>query len=108
MIKERRRSPRTYSNVPLDLYDAQGRMIIGEGRFVNISLSGSLLESRQPLQVKQTIRLQAQNPGKSPFDVAGKIVWRKKIDETFNYGIQFVKVSLGQALSRPSCKPSLA
>jgi hypothetical protein len=92
--KERRRATRTYSNVPLDLYDAAGRVIIGEGRFVNVSLTGSQLESRQPLQLRQQIHLQLQTPGRSPFHLAGKVVWRRKKAAAFNYGIRFQRLSL--------------
>ena len=39
--KERRRANRSYSSVPLDLYDPKGRMIIGEG--LKLSFAGLLL-----------------------------------------------------------------
>src|SRR5205823_3455159 len=87
--KERRRAARSHSNVPLDLYDSAGRMIIGEGRFLNVSLTGSLLESRQPLHLRQQIRLELQAPGRSPFHLAGKVVWRRKKASAFSYGIRF-------------------
>ena len=58
--KERRRDPRSNSRVPLDLYDAKGRMIIGEARFINVSLTGSMLESRQSIPIRQPIVLQAK------------------------------------------------
>ena len=90
--KDRRRAVRTYSTVPLDLYDPDGRMIIGEGHFVNVSLTGSMLESAQPLKLHQPIRLQIQTPGRSPIEIAAHIVWRKKLIDTFNYGVQFDKV----------------
>ena len=85
--KERRRAARTYSNVPLDLYDPVDRVVIGEGKFVNVSLTGSLLESRQPLPVRKNIHLQVQSPG--TFEVAGRIMWRKKKAGTFTYGVRF-------------------
>jgi len=87
--KKSRRAQRTCSNVPLDLYDPQGHAIIGEGRFINVSLTGSLLESKQPLHVKQSIRLQVQSPSRSPLELLGKVVWRKKRESVFNYGIRF-------------------
>src|SRR5947208_1537782 len=84
--KERRRAPRTYSTVPLDLCDPKTQAVIGEGRFVNVSLTGSQLESRQPLHLRQSIRLMVQSPGKSAFEFAGKVVWRKKKASHFSYG----------------------
>ena len=97
--KERRRALRTYSSVPLDLFDPKGRVLIGEGRFVNVSLSGSLVESRLPLQLHQTICLQVQAPAKTPFELAGRVVWRRRRASLYNYGIQFESLSKVRALS---------
>ena len=98
--KERRNAPRTYSNVPLDVYDPFGRMIIGEARFVNISYTGSMLETRQPLQLHQPIRLQMQTPGRSPIGIAAHVVWKKKRADKFNYGVQFDLI-LGDVVTIP-------
>jgi hypothetical protein len=87
--KERRRAPRTSSSVPIDLYDSDGQMIIGEGRFVNISLAGTMLESRQSLHLRQPVRLQVQSPAKSPMEFTGRVIWRKKKSARFLYGIHF-------------------
>ena len=100
MRKERRGVQRSNSNVPLDLYDAKGRVIIGEGHFVNVSLTGSMLESRQSLHVRQPIRLQVQTPGKSPLEFAGRVIWRKKKTATFYYGIQFEPVPTSPVFAR--------
>lgn len=98
--KERRRMPRTHSNVYLDLYDSKGQAIIGEGRFVNVSMNGSQLESRQPLQLHQHIRLQVQTPGTSAFEFAGEIIWRKKKASLFNYGVRFEPISAAHVFNR--------
>ena len=103
--KERRRAPRTFSNVPLDLYDAAGKVIIGEGHFVNVSLTGSQLESRQTLPLRRPIRLQVQTPAKRPMQFAGKVVWRKKIADAFSYGIRFMPASALRGLTR---QPAMA
>lgn len=96
--KERRRSPRTASRVPLDVYDAEGKMIIGEGHFVNVSRTGSQMESRQSLPLRRPIRLQVQSPTKSPMTFAGRVVWRKKLARAFSYGIQFMPLSAVRAM----------
>ncbi len=102
MRKERRRAPRTFSNLPLDLCDPKNQAVIGEGRFINVSLTGSLLESRQPLRLQQPIRLLVQTPGKSPFQFAGRVVWKKKKSSVFNYGIQFESVAASLGYARQS------
>ncbi len=110
--KERRRAPRTYSSVPLDLFDPRGHVLIGEGRFVNVSLTGSMLESHLPLQLHQTICLQVQAPGRSAFEFAGRVVWRKRksVRNTalFNYGIQFEAISRAIALAHESVYKEVA
>ena len=98
--KERRRSPRTTSNVPIDLYDTGGRMLIGEGRFVNISMTGSMLESRQSLHLRQPVRLQVQAPAKSPMEFSGRVIWRKKKSARFTYGIRFEPLATAHAFAR--------
>jgi hypothetical protein len=100
--KERRRATRTYSNVPLDLYDAAGRVIIGEGRFINVSMTGSLMQSRRAIPLRQRIRLQVQSPAQSPFEFAGRVVWRKKTQDSFTYGIRFERISAAHLLARSS------
>jgi hypothetical protein len=100
--KERRRALRTASSVPLDVYDAEGKMIIGEGRFVNVSKTGSQLESRQTLPLRRPIRLQIQSPAKSPLQFAGRVVWRKKLANAFSYGIEFMSLSAIRAQTKPA------
>jgi hypothetical protein len=97
--QERRRTPRGNSTVPLDLYDSKGQVIIGEGRFVNISLTGSMLESRQSLPVRHSIRLQVQAPSKMPLEFVGRVIWRKKKAAAFNYGIRFQPLSTSNAFA---------
>jgi len=97
--KERRRSLRTRSSVPLDVLDPKYHVLIGEARFVNVSQTGSLVESRLPLQLHQTICLQVQAPAKNPFEFAGRVVWRRKKASLYNYGIQFEALSKARALT---------
>jgi len=87
--KERRQRTRTISNVPLDLYDPEGRMIVGEGHFVNLSTTGAQLESPKPLRVDDHLRLRVQSVGESPLDLSGRVIWARKNDSRFTYGIQF-------------------
>ena len=111
MRKERRRAPPTCSSVPLDLYDPHGQVIIGEGRFVNVALTGSMLESRQSLHLHQPIRLQVQTPSKSPVEFVGRVIWRKKKAAAFTYGIQFQPLSSVNMFARhnpASLRPAVA
>ena len=89
MSKERRQEPRTPSTVPLEIYDPKGRMIVGEGRFLNLSTVGGLMESPKPLKAKSSIRLHMVSAGKSALEIIGQVVWARRQDSGFTYGIRF-------------------
>lgn len=88
-MKERRKEPRANSNLPLDIYDPKGRMVVGEGRFTNLSTIGGLMVSRKPLKTRTAIRLHLVPAGKPALELIGKVVWAKKKTAEFEYGIRF-------------------
>jgi hypothetical protein len=97
--KERRQAPRTASNIPLDLYDAEGRVIVGEGRFLNLSTIGGQLESPKPLQLDEHLCLRVQSSGRSPLELAGRVIWARKNNSQFTYGIQFDEAAASRSSS---------
>ena len=88
-IKERRKVPRATSNLPLDIYDPKGQMVVGEGRFINLSTSGGLMVSRKPLKTRTAVRLHVVPAGNSALELLGKVVWARKKTSEFEYGIRF-------------------
>jgi len=89
MSKERRHAARTASTVPLEIYDSKGRMVVGEGRFLNLSTSGGLMESPHTLKARSSVRLHMVPAGKSALEIIGKVVWARKKQSGFTYGIRF-------------------
>ena len=89
MSKERRQALRTVSSVPLDIYDPRGRMVVGEGRFLNLSTVGGLMESPKPMKAKTSVRLRMVPAGKSALEIIGRVVWARKTGSAFTYGIRF-------------------
>jgi hypothetical protein len=89
MVRERRQARRTPSNLPLDLYDIKGRMIVGEGRFRNLSLTGGLIETKKPLPRRSRIRLELNPTGKARLHLTGQVVWSRKKRPGFTYGVRF-------------------
>jgi len=89
MSKERRQAERIVSSVPLDIYDPRGRMVVGEGRFLNLSTIGGLMESPKPMKAKTAIRLHMVPAGKSALEIIGRVVWARKTGSAFTYGIRF-------------------
>jgi hypothetical protein len=88
-VKERRKAIRTESNLPLDIYDTKGKVVVGEGRFVNLSTSGGCMVSRKPLKAHSAIRLHVVPAGKPALELTGKVVWTRKKTAEFEYGIRF-------------------
>ncbi len=88
-MKERRKALRISSNLPLDIYDAKGRMVVGEGRFINLSTSGGLMISQKTLKARAAVRLHVVPSGKSALELIGKVVWARKKTAEFEYGIRF-------------------
>ena len=95
--KERRQMQRNASNITLDLYDPEGRMIVGEGRFINLSTIGAQMESRKPLHLDEHLRLRVQSAGRSPLELSGRVIWARKNNAQFTYGIQFDEESSSAA-----------
>ena|SRR5207249_11366801 len=89
VMKERRKAVRANSDLPLDIYDPRGRMIVGEGRFINLSTIGGLMVSRKPLKTRAAVRLQVVPSGKSALELIGKVIWSRKKTAEFEYGIRF-------------------
>jgi hypothetical protein len=88
-MKDRRKAPRTKSNLPLDIYDKEGRVVVGEGRLVNLSTSGGLMVSRKPLKARSAVRLHVIPAGKPALELTGKVVWARRKTAEFEYGIRF-------------------
>ena len=88
-MKERRKAARMNSDLPLDIYDPKGRMVVGEGRFINLSTNGGLMVSRKPLKTHTAVRLHVVPSGKSALELIGKVVWARKKTAEFEYGIRF-------------------
>jgi hypothetical protein len=98
MDKDRRKAPRAPSELTIDLYDAKGHAVKAEGRFINLSTIGALLETPKPYKLSERLRLRFQ-PGKEPLlDVSGKIIWAHPYRRRYRYGVVFDSASSAQRL----------
>src|SRR5690348_16947623 len=91
MLRDRRHAVRAISHVPLDLYDLKGRMVVGEGRFLNLSATGALMESPKPLKRRSTVRLHVMSGKSAALQVAGRVIWSRRVRRGFTYGIRFLR-----------------
>jgi len=64
-------------------------MVVGEGRFINLSTSGGRMISRKALKARSAIRLHVVPAGKSALELIGKVIWARKKTAEFEYGIRF-------------------
>ena len=88
-IKERRKAFRLKSNLPLDIYDTKGKVVVGEGHFVDLSTLGGRMVSLKPLKTRSAVRLHVIPSGKPALELSGQVVWARKKTPGFEYGIRF-------------------
>jgi hypothetical protein len=86
---DRRKAPRAKSNLPIDIYDTKGKVVVGEGHFVNLSTLGGRMVTRKPLKARSAVRLHVIPSGKPALELIGKVVWARKKTAEFEYGIRF-------------------
>jgi len=93
-VIEERRHPRitTFNKVAYVLFDHDGKKLEqGKGRTINLSQSGTLLETEQPLQGKYVLLMTIDLEG-NKIKIHGKVITTRKYPKTAKYvaGIEFV------------------
>ncbi len=88
-IKERRRAPRSPSTVPLDICDAKGHAVVGEGHCIDMSVLGVRISSKKLLKPKSAVVLYLTPADKPVLELAGRVVWSRKTTNKFQYGVRF-------------------
>jgi hypothetical protein len=92
---ENRRHPRVNARWPLTLLRQHERI---EGETRNISISGVLIQSDEPLRLNEFLRLSLEPPLIPPIWVSGEVVWadsERSSEKTENHlmGFSFGKIS---------------
>ncbi len=86
---ERRTAPRVHSALPFEIYDSKGRVVMGEGKFLNLSTIGGLVASPKALKPKSTVRLHIPPSGKAALEILGRVIWTRKKPSGYMHGIRF-------------------
>lgn len=86
---DKRRAPREPRSNVLEVSDESGRLITGVVRMVDVSHVGASFTASETLQVGQRLRGRIKLLRRGPFDVSGTIVWAKKREKLWQYGLQF-------------------
>ncbi len=94
MIDKRRAKREAHDSV-LELCDQSGRLLTGIVRLVDVSTHGACFASTETLQEGQQVRGRMRLLRTGPFDVSGRIVWRKREGNRTLYGLEFDQVNPG-------------
>jgi hypothetical protein len=87
--KEKRRAPRAKHDSVLEIYDAEGHLIIGIGRLVDFSNVGTCFSSTKVLDKGQKVTARIRLLKEGALEVSARVIWVKKKTNTNLYGIEF-------------------
>ena len=87
--QEKRRSPRASHDSVLEIYDADGHLIIGIGRLMNFSNVGICFSSSKVLEIGQQVIARMRLLKEGALEASARVVWIKKKPNTLLYGVEF-------------------
>ncbi len=93
MLKERRRAPRAHGEeIELKIYYHDGRTLLGYGRLINVSTHGIGFYSEKIFDSGERLILEFTLWGKFRFLLIGRIIWVKKEEKDYRYGMEFIRI----------------
>ncbi|UCC38779.1 MAG: PilZ domain-containing protein [Candidatus Aminicenantes bacterium] len=93
---ERRRSPRIPVEVDLQLWRDKKVKKKTKGSIKNLSLEGMCVETDLSFRMGSDLVLSLDLPDKLKFNLVGKIVWEKKEEKKYIYGIRFSELDINE------------
>ena len=91
---ERRKSPRVPVEVNFQLWKNKKVKKSAKGSIKNISLDGMRVETDLSLRMGSAVVFSLDLPAELKFNLAGKIVWQKKEEKKYIYGIRFSELNI--------------
>jgi len=92
--QEKRQSRRMSARGAVEFYDQDGVLLQGVGRLLNLSVTGSLVETSMQLTPGQVLRLRLQMDHKEPMDLEVTVVRAYLKQSVKTYGIHFNCITL--------------
>ena len=89
---EQRRAPRAKHDSVLEIYDADGHLIIGIGRLVNFSNVGVCFSSTKVLKKGQKVTARVRLLKEGTLEVMAHVVWVEKKSNSLFYGLEFESI----------------
>jgi hypothetical protein len=91
--KDRRRAQRTRAELVVELYEPEGRLVLGIGRVLDLSLVGFYLEGSVQLHPGQVLRARIRWQKGSNLEVPIKVAWARRKGTRNAYGMEFVGIT---------------
>ena len=86
---ENRRAPRADHDSIIEVFDADGDLIIGIGRLVNFSNAGVCISTTKVLEIGQKVTARIRLLREGAIEASARIVWSRKKPNSILYGIEF-------------------
>jgi len=93
--QERRQAPRKKTDVALEVYDADGQLIVGVGRLNDVSILGGRFTSQAALTKDQPVRVQFRVE-EDILELKSHVIWIEKKGTQNAYGVTFDHPTAGQ------------
>jgi len=90
--KENRRAARSSHDSAIEIFDADGHLIVAIGRLVNFSNVGVCFASTKVLAKGEPLRARLRLLREGTLEVSAHIVWARKQPNTTLYGLAFDSV----------------
>lgn len=90
---ERRKSSRQRTDLILELYEPDGKLIVGVGRLIDLSVHGAHFHSTLKLSIGQLIHALIRLDEKILLEIPSKVVWLGQKTQAQAYGVEFVDLS---------------
>jgi hypothetical protein len=92
MPEDRRRAKRTQADLIVELYEAEGRLVIGVGKLLDLSAIGFRFEGSLPIAPGQTLRARIRLQRSQLVEVPVKVSWTQNKGNRAAYGMEFIKI----------------
>ena len=91
--KERRRARRSQTELVLELYEPEGRLVMSVGRLLDLSSLGFRFEGPLGMQAGQTFRARIRLEKTLMLEVPVKLAWVRSKTNKNAYGMEFMGIS---------------
>jgi hypothetical protein len=91
--EDRRRAPRSRTQLVVELYEPEGRLVLGVGRLLDLSSMGFRFESNLRLHPHQLLRARVRMKRDLLVEVPVKVAWTRSKGIRHAYGMEFKGIS---------------